>query len=203
MRERAAIFVAALSALAILGAATDGFRVYTAEAARRLDVLRSPRPVPDLLLEDQSGRRLRFSELRGRRVCVAFVYTRCPGVCTRIAHELGGVASALRARGTQAGAALLSVSFDAEHDTPQRLRGFASLHAADGELWRFARALDARGLARWLDVFGIVVIPDGAGGFLHNAAFHLVDESGALVRIVDLGALDEVERFLAGAELTS
>lgn len=203
MRERTATLGAALIAMAILAAATDGFRVYTAEGARRLDVLASPRRVPDLDLEDQSGRRMRFSELRGRSLCVAFVYTRCPTVCTRIASELDAVAARLRARSERRDVALLSVSFDALHDSPERLRAFASLHAADGELWRFARALDARELEDWLDVFGIVVIPDGNGGFVHNAAFHLVDESGALVRIVDLGALDEVERFLANGDAAS
>jgi protein SCO1/2 len=38
-----------------------------------------------------------------------------------------------------------------------------------------------------LDTFGVVVIPDGMGGFVHNAAIHLVDEEGRLGAIYDLG----------------
>ena len=57
----------------------------------------------------------------------------------------------------------------------------------------------AADLAAWLRTFGIVVIPDGYGGYEHNAALHLVDERGRLVRILDLGATDEAASFLAGA----
>jgi protein SCO1/2 len=33
--------------------------------------------------------------------------------------------------------------------------------------------------------FGVVVIPDGMGGFIHNSAVYLVDARGRLARILD------------------
>lgn len=41
-------------------------------------------------------------------------------------------------------------------------------------------------LKRLLDAFGIVVIPDGLGGFEHNAALHLLGRDGRLVLIGDI-----------------
>ncbi|HSJ99389.1 MAG TPA: SCO family protein [Myxococcota bacterium] len=196
MRNEAASATTAVLAIAVLAWATSGFQVVTAEAARRRAIAAAPRRVPPLQLEDAAGASFEFESLRGRRVAVAFVYTRCPQVCVRLTSDFDALAARLRARRAADGAALLSVSFDREHDTPARLRAFASLHDADGTLWRFARARDPAALARWLERFGVVVIPDGRGGFQHNAALHLVDEDGRLARIVDLGALDEAERFL-------
>ncbi len=56
------------------------------------------------------------------------------------------------------------------------------------------RPEDPRQLPALLAAFGIVVIAAPMEQFEHNAAFHVVDDSGRLARIVDaddpLGALD-------------
>ena len=196
MRNALATALAAGAALAASALATDGFRVYTSEAARRLAIERSPRPVPYAAFEDAQGRRFESAALIGRRLVVGFVYTRCPTVCRRVGSELAGLAAALPP-GTDAG--LLSVSFDPQRDDPRALRSWARQHGADGERWRVVRPLQPAQLAAWLERFGIVVIPDGFGGFEHNAALHLVDERGRLVRILDLGATDAALAFLRGA----
>ena len=37
---------------------TDGFTAFTAETARRVEILRSPRALPDVTLEDQNGNKM-------------------------------------------------------------------------------------------------------------------------------------------------
>jgi protein SCO1/2 len=201
MRNAIATALASAAALLATAAATDGFRVYTTEAARRLAIERAPRPVPDATLEDERGRLLESGALAGRRLVISFVYTRCPGICRRAGVELGAIAAKLPAEAFAP--SLLSVSFDPERDDPRSLHAFARQHGADGERWRIVRPLDTSQLAAWLDTFGVIVIPDGFGGFEHNAALHLVDEHGLLVRVLDLGASDEAARFLAGTERSS
>jgi protein SCO1/2 len=196
MRNALATALAAAAALGAVALATEGLRVYTSEAARRLAIERTPRSVPPVALEDARGRTFESTELSGRRLVVGFIYTRCPGVCRRVGSDLAALAAALP---PEAGASLLSVSFDPERDTAGALAAYASQHDADGERWRIARPLRAEQLAEWLETFGIVVIPDGFGGFEHNAALHLVDERGRLVRILDLGAVEEALRFLREA----
>ena len=51
--------------------------------------------------------------------------------------------------------------------------------------------IELRGL---LDAFGVVVLPDGAGGFVHNAAIYLVDATGRLAHVYDA---DAAERAIA------
>jgi protein SCO1/2 len=91
---------------------------------------REPQPgdaVPDVALVDQSGRALRLADYRGRALAVSFIFTRCPmpDFCPFLmrgfarAHE-ALVADPSRARGT----ALLTVSFDVEHDNPALLRAY-------------------------------------------------------------------------------
>jgi protein SCO1/2 len=61
------------------------------------------------------------------------------------------------------------------------------MHNADGDLWITARPENEQALSALLKTFGVTVIPDGADGFVHNAALHVVDRQGRLVAIFDIG----------------
>jgi protein SCO1/2 len=51
--------------------------------------------------------------------------------------------------------------------------------------WTLGRPQHAGELARWLQAFGVVVIPDPLGGYAHNAALHVVGPDRKLVAILD------------------
>jgi len=91
---------------------------------------REPQPgdaLPDVRLVDQDGRALRLAEFRGRALALTFVYTRCPlpEFCPFLmrafarAHERLVADPELLRR-----TALLTLSFDVDHDTPAVLRAF-------------------------------------------------------------------------------
>ena len=183
---------------ALLAHATDNFRAFTSEMARRNAVRQSPTPVPVVALEDQDGRPFDLSAYRGRPVVVDFVYTQCRTTCPMLSAGFQRLARA-QVRDTSMRTPLLSISFDST-DSPAVLRAYADRYAADGRLWRFARVRDATRLPSLLDAFGIVVIPDGKGDFQHNAAVHVVDSRGRLARILDVAASPEV---VAGAVAAS
>ena len=61
---------------------------------------------------------------------------------------------------------------------------------ADPQVWRFAVPADARDLARLLAAWQVVAIPDGLGGYEHNAALLVIDGRGRLVRIFDYTELE-------------
>jgi protein SCO1/2 len=82
--------------------------------------------------------------------------------------------------------ALLSISFDPEHDDPANLKKYGEAYGADGKVWRIARVQDKAELQSLLDAFGIIVIPDQFGGFEHNTALHLVGRDGRLRLISDI-----------------
>lgn len=195
--NRIATLAAALAGLALLLAATDGLRTFTAEGARRLDIAQRPRPVPTVLLQDTTGREWSSAELRGRTALVGFVYTQCGTLCPQLSGRFAQLQERIRASQLSRQVQLLSVSFDPERDTPERLDEYAQHFAAEPGLWGFARLRDTGALRSWLSVFGIVVIPDARGGFEHNAAIHVVDPRGRLVAVFDLDEVDAALRVAA------
>ncbi len=182
---------------AVLWQATDGLRAFTTEGARRVAVAAAPRPLPAATLQDQDGRPLGIGDYAGTVVLVDFIYTRCPTVCTRLTDTMREVAAALPADSLGRRVHLLSISFDAANDTPEALRDYAAAQGADPRSWRFARMPDADEQAALLKAFGIVAVPDGMGGYVHNAAVHVVDAEGRLAAVHDF---DDVAGIVAGLE---
>jgi cytochrome oxidase Cu insertion factor (SCO1/SenC/PrrC family) len=80
---------------------------------------------------------------------------------------------------------LVSIGFDPDNDGRQALKLYGDRYGATAPRWRIAMPSERRDRAGLLQTFGVVVIPDGMGGFVHNNAMYLVDPSGHLVRIID------------------
>lgn len=185
MRTLLALLCVALAGGSALVLTTDGLRAFTSEDARRLEVSEAPVQLPVLDVLDTDGRPVSLSD-PDRVTLLDFVYTRCETVCRALGSEFQQLQTEIRARGLQNRVRLLSISFDPEHDTPAELAAYARHQHADGAVWQFAVLAKAADLPRLLGNFGIVVIPDGLGGFEHNAAIHVVDQRGRLVRIMDI-----------------
>ncbi|MBQ4854049.1 SCO family protein [Rhodanobacter sp. B2A1Ga4] len=172
---------------AVLTVATDGFHAFTSETARRLAVRRHPPPVPAVTLETQSGAHVNLAELRGRWVLVDFVYTRCLSWCLALGGEFAQLQDQLAAPLADGRLVLLSISFDPTHDTPAELAAYQKRFRDRGPGWIAARPVSDDGLRQLLRTFGVTVVPDGMGGYVHNAAIQVVDPQGRLVQILDAG----------------
>lgn len=178
--------------LALLGWAsaswlTEDFQVWTAEGARRLSVIERPVPAPAAMLAGPGMTERSLPDWlgdTGEVTIVTFFYTRCFTVCTAVGSGLQQLQQAIAAT-PASGVRLLSISFDPVHDDPARLQQYALQWRADPGHWRVVTVPDAAELQGLLDAFQVVVIPDGQGGYEHNAALLIVDERGRLVRIFD------------------
>ncbi len=201
MRAKLKLFLGAATTLAaallagtVLWQATGGLSSFTSESWRRASVAAHPRPLPDAVLQDQHGRQFHTRELCGKVIVIDFVYTRCPTIC----KVMGGVSAQLASRlsdSVDAGKAIvLSVSFDPTNDTPEAMTRFKRVLEPRETPWMVARPLSADGQRALLQTFGVEVIPDGAGGFDHNAALHLVDPSCRLSRILDYDNISDAEK---------
>lgn len=173
---------------------TDGLTAFTAEAARRVDILRSPRPLPAVILEDQDGRAFNLQDYQGRLLAVEFIYTRCTTICRSLGMAFRQIRDDVPQQALGRDFALLSISFDTDQDDAASLKAYGHSYGADGAHWRVARVSSKADLKPLLDAFGVVVIPDKLGGFEHNAAIHLVGRDGKLAQISD------IDRPLAFAE---
>ncbi len=132
--------------------------------------------VPDFTLTNQRGQPVTLSSLRGRVVLVNFLYTRCPlpEVCPRLAASFASLQRRLGDR-----IALLSVTLDPQHDTPEVLAPYAASLRA-GPAWHFLTG-DTTPVARR---FGLVHWPE-EGVILHNSQTAIVDRAGRLAAMVE------------------
>ena len=79
-------------------------------------------------LTDQNGRKRNYDEFNGKFRIVYFGYTSCPDICTPDMQQLmAGLIQFEKAHPALAGKVQpLFISFDAEHDTPDKLKQFVS-----------------------------------------------------------------------------
>ncbi len=174
--------------------ATDGFRALTEEGARRLNVSENQPEMPLLLLEDMNGDEVRLgrnTNTADKITLIEFIYATCPTICQIAGSEFAKLRDRLAQTGLGDHVRLISVSFDPLHDRPEELRGYAENHGAEGVIWTIAR-VQPGDLGLMKRSFGLRVIPDGMGGYQHNAAIHLIDRSGRLTAIFNIGDINEI-----------
>ena len=152
--------------------------------------LHTPAPgedVPDFSLTNQAGKRISLKHYRGNVLLVTFIYTRCPfpDFCPRMSTNFAEIYKQLTANRALAGAHLLSISFDPEHDTPKVLRdyGFSAAHTHDPALfsqWEFA-APSGADLPKIAEFFALTVKPEN-GLITHNLSTVVIGPDGKIVK---------------------
>lgn len=91
--------------------------------------------IPDFTLTDQSGRTVRAAAFEGRVWVAAFLFTRCPTICPRIATRQREIQK--KAAERESDLYLVSFSVDPEFDTPAVLRAYGTRYQADFRRWSF------------------------------------------------------------------
>jgi protein SCO1/2 len=199
--RRTALACAALVLLAYAAARglTHDFQVWTAEGARRLAVALHPLPAPPIVMEGPAGppRSLQQWLAAERAVTIVdFMYTRCTTLCVALGSAFQQMqAEIVRDESSpptpgRVPLRLLSISFDPAHDDAAALARYAARLQANPRVWRFARVAELRDARPLLAHYQVTVIPDGLGGYEHNAALLVLDAQGRLVRVFDYTELD-------------
>lgn len=184
LRTLLASLVVLVVGIAVLAFATEGFRAFTSETARRIVVSEHPRVIPPVALQTAEGERTDFTRLRGRWLLVDFIYTRCETYCSVQGGEFARLQRRLAGPIAADQVLLVSVSFD-PHDGPGELADYQRRFGDQGTGWMAARAVDDEGRKALMHAFGVTAVADEMGGFVHNAAINLVDPAGRLVAIRD------------------
>ena len=142
--------------------------------------------VPDQLLVDQDGVARPISSLRGHRVALTFIYTRCPlpDFCPLMDRNFVAVQKAIAATPALADVRLVSVSFDPAFDTPAVLKAHAQALDADPAVWSFMTATEDE-IATLTRRFGVVVERDPASpiDITHSLRTAVIDPDGRLVAV--------------------
>lgn len=83
--------------------------------------------VPDFALRNEDGRMIHLRQFRGKQLLITFIYTRCPlpNFCPLVTRNFAVIDKQLAADpALYKGTHLICVSFDPEHDTPERLKAY-------------------------------------------------------------------------------
>jgi protein SCO1/2 len=159
------------------------------------------KPAADGALFDSKGKSLNLRDLtHGRVTVLSFIYTRCAagkacpyatGVLNQLHHlsvDDQTLAKNLR---------LVSMSFDPEYDTPQRLADYSEAirEEKSGCEWRFATAKSRSDLESILAAYGQTVDKrpnpsDPQGPLFHILRVYLIDREARIRNIYSSGTLD-------------
>lgn len=145
--------------------------------------------VPDFKLRNQDGRIIHLDQFRGKELLITFIYTRCPmpNFCPLVTHNFAVIEKHLAANPALKGKThLLCVSFDPEHDTPERLKAYGEEYIGSDAKTAFANwdfAVPEKSvlleMARFFDL-GITTAPDQT--ITHTLSTTLVGRDGKVIK---------------------
>ena len=145
--------------------------------------------VPDFKLRNQDGRVIHLDQFRGKDLLITFIYTRCPlpNFCPLVTHNFAVISKELSADAKLKGKThLLCVTFDPEHDTPERLKAYGEEYIGSDAKTAFANWDFAvpdkqvlREMAKFFDV-GITNEPDQT--ITHTLSTTLVGRDGKVLK---------------------
>ena len=144
---------------------------------------------PDFKLRNQDGRAIHLGQFKGRALLVTFIYTRCPSpeFCPRVTRNFAEVEKQLAANpAVYAKTHLLCVSFDPEHDTPERLRAYGTTYMGGDAKNAFAHwdfAVPEEPVLLEMAKFFDLGMTDAADGTItHTLSTTLIGPDGKVVR---------------------
>jgi protein SCO1/2 len=149
------------------------------------DLLKDGDLVPDHALIDQSGTARPLGSLRGHRVALTFVYTRCPlpDFCPLMDKQFSAVQQAIRTSPELRDVRLMSVTLDPDFDTPAVLTKHAATVGADPRFWHFVTGERDEVLA-FAKRFGVVTeAGEASTPVVHNLRTAVIDADGRLVTV--------------------
>lgn len=97
--------------------------------------------VPDFKLRNEDGHTIHLNQFRGKDLLITFIYTRCPlpNFCPLVTRNFAVINQQLSSDpATRDKAHLICVSFDPEHDTPDRLKAYGEEYMGNDAKTAFA-----------------------------------------------------------------
>lgn len=135
-------------------------------------------PAPEFTLTNQDSKRIALNELRGKVLAITFIFASCADTCPLLTAKMVGIQNAL---GSDFGSKIyfVSITVDAERDTPEVLKQYAEGHKANTAGWAFLTGTPAeiRAVAKR---YGIYYKKTPRGNVDHTFLTSLVDGNGTL-----------------------
>lgn len=135
--------------------------------------------VPGFTLTDQNNRAVSLAQFAGKVVALNFVYTRCPlpDYCFRLSNNLAQIRKRFATRMGKS-LELITITFDAVHDTPEVMAKYARIWNADAGSWHFLTGSPAE-VRRVCALFGVEAWQD-EGVLTHSLHTVVMGRDGKL-----------------------
>lgn len=149
--------------------------------------------VPPITLTNQDGKKISLTDFKGKVLGITFIYAQCPlpDACIKLSREFSDISLQLQASPDYKDKIrLLSVSFDPERDTPEKLRRYGTGYLGNPEkpdftIWQLAVGNDkeVRALA---DFFGLKYEVDSEDKAIinHNLVTAVISPEGKVVKML-------------------
>jgi len=148
--------------------------------------------VPDFTLTNQDGKKFKFSDYKGKATAITFIYRRCPlpEFCIKMSRNFSDAAQRIiEDPEMKENVRLLSISFDPENDTPEKLKqygiGYLGNNADEGfKVWQLGVGPD-KDIRKIADFFGLFykVTDNKEAQFDHTLVTAIISPEGKVVKI--------------------
>ena len=160
--------------------ANSGIRI-----VRDVEPLEIGNALPEYTFTNQLGQSVSLSQFRGKALAFTFIFTRCPfpTFCPLMSNNFRAVRDALQNNpNAPTNWHLLTVSFDPEFDTPERLKAYSASYNADPANWSFVTGtlVDITALSEQV---GLQFWREPGGNISHNLRTVVVDAQGRVQKI--------------------
>lgn len=120
-------------------------------------------PIPDFSLVNQDGKKISPEDFKGKSLAITFIYSRCPlpEYCILMSKNFSDLAIELNQNEELKNKiSLLSISFDPENDTPEKLKQYGQGYLGkdakpDFTVWQLATGTDEQ-IKKIADYFGLL-----------------------------------------------
>ncbi len=129
--------------------------------------------LPDFTLTNQLGKPFGTEELSGKIWVAALIFTHCPTICPMMTQEMARLQSEFVTKPVF----FVSISVDAERDSPEVLSRYAAKYKADTKRWSFLTGAREQIYELAQNGFKLAAGDKGREG-LHSSRFVLVAPDG-------------------------
>ncbi|MBP9901697.1 MAG: SCO family protein [Verrucomicrobiota bacterium] len=142
--------------------------------------------LPEYHFTNQLGQAVSLSQFRGQALAITFVFTRCPfpTFCPLMSNNFRATQDALlKNPSAPTNWHLLTLTFDPEFDTPDKLKNYAAIYGCQPQHWSFLTGalIDVTALG---EQFGLMFWRDPQTGISHNLRTIIVDAQGHVQKII-------------------
>ncbi len=150
--------------------------------------------VPHFTLTERSGQPFDSATMRGKVWVADFFFTSCQGTCLVLTHRVSQLHRTFK---DEPGVRFVSISTDANNDTPEQLTKYAKSFRAD-DRWLFLTGAHDAIFDLSIAGFKLALVEDPSAisvsdKFIHSTRLVLVDKSGTIRGYYDGLSQDEAE----------